>query len=1202
MSWLSTFLKKLDGDGRVREAQAIRFLQALHGGLQCDPGSRIREGQAALSLHCRWKEPWDDGLFGLTLLNEMRTVTIDGQPVTSDRQYPKFWNWSDFNGGLSLPKLAPGEHIIKLEVLSALVPKDDLAGLANDAPSSEWPPAKCRWTRTAQTKLVVYPRDAVIVAETLDPGLDPVAAGGLSLKRVIVRKQGQRTEAVIVFDVNNKLPVSISFDVALQAGGKTIPCGGDRSLWAAKRAGGQICFASGTDLTKTIEPLPSDIEEADVILTPNPQPVETVAGVDRIWGKTVVFSRVPLVRQDLAKSSETPTDAKNVFFGPVIERVVNDCRENPTDSAIDLDSGKLFSVPKELSKMLSKPGQDPKSKKQAAEAWVRANGIDAWAVVQFAKEVPPPPGAPKPFIISATIGLTAMDLFATPTASDSWEHLTRVDIQSRLAQAKLAYHGPPNAIGGMYTGGQFPATFLFETSEGGIGILQVLGFTGSVNKPVGVKIRYKLVKHGSAATTSEAKELPVGPWTATLPEGNVKLVAITRHPSSGRLWWKPDDSAYSEHPFDISGSFQVNDKTRAVWTFVFRLPNDSSSLYISKTTPAGGASGGGVPTSNGQPLSEYRYAIAALPCEAGTVTLDVAVAAGTWMTLHSHPATAGAGIVVGGVENKTVEVSIAKAIETADGNVVVNASVNGLTDCEFRVVAVDQQGQEHTPTGGESSTINNLLQLTPTFAKLPLKQIKEFRLQKRPYRHVEFHNVSLHPIEAPPTKTTSKDVVFGPVIERVVNDCRENPTDSAINIDSGELFSVPNDLRPNRLPNPKSQPIFVPNDPLPNRLPTPESVWVRDRGIDAAGYVGVVTAITRGNAKPVKTVYAGLVAQEMKAVVADNSEWDHLTAANVRGLWANSRLMPSAKAMQIAGEFPSTRVFRTREGGMGILQILGFTGSVNKPVGVKIRYRLVKEATPPSLATDNDPARLKLESAERLFKMKVELDRNLAAAELKGNVVESARAKLRYTQQRLDFVLAEHDRGLTTAEVVEKAKRARYVAAMAVKKLEELNAAKIEPSKPAAAQHDTETARAKLESAERVYKVVEARHKTGGATEVELLKAALARDAAAAELRGDAVSMARVKLRYADEILKKIKALYEHGAVGGEFETYEEARLNRDLAAAELKKLEASNPAKTEPGKLAPVTSAPPKLGSPTQSRRLMRVRRSTPSERISRR
>jgi hypothetical protein len=227
------------------------------------------------------------------------------------------------------------------------------------------------------------------------------------------------------------------------------------------------------------------------------------------------------------RAAATPPVERQSVFGPVIERTIHDWHENPVDSVIDLDSGKLFSMPKDL---LPKPGQDPKSKKQAGEAWLRANGIDAGGVVQGIEktEMPLPPNAPKNAIMLriAQIGLGGMDMFATPTANDGWDHLTRVEIQSRLAKAKLeGDRRPLIPKGNMTTSGEFPATFLFETREGGMGVLQIVGFT---EKPKAVKIRYKLLEDSAkpppvSAAIANAMPRPISPAVADAYQRGIRL-------------------------------------------------------------------------------------------------------------------------------------------------------------------------------------------------------------------------------------------------------------------------------------------------------------------------------------------------------------------------------------------------------------------------------------------------------------------------------------------------------------------------------------------------------------------------------------------------------------------------------------------------------------------------------------------------------
>ena len=47
---------------------------------------------------------------------------------------------------------------------------------------------------------------------------------------------------------------------------------------------------------------------------------------------------------------------------------------------------------------------------------------------------------------------------------------------------------------------------------------------------------------------------PNGPWVARLPKGEIELLAVSRHPSAGQPWWRPDGSPCPEGPFENQGS------------------------------------------------------------------------------------------------------------------------------------------------------------------------------------------------------------------------------------------------------------------------------------------------------------------------------------------------------------------------------------------------------------------------------------------------------------------------------------------------------------------------------------------------------------------------------------------------------------------------------------------------------------------------
>jgi serine/threonine protein kinase/protein involved in polysaccharide export with SLBB domain len=108
---------------------------------------------------------------------------------------------------------------------------------------------------------------------------------------------------------------------------------------------------------------------------------------------------------------------------------------------------------------------------------------------------------------------------------------------------------------------------------------------------------------------------------------------------------------------------------------------------------------------------------------------------------------------------------------------------------------------------------------------------------------------------------------------------------------------------------------------------------------------------------------------------------------------------------------------------------------------------------------------------------------------------------------------------------------------------------------------DPESLRLKLESAERLLKMAEERHRQGLVTVDAVLKATLARDLATAEIKGDQLAAARAKLRCAEELRKVVEVWVKNG-MGHTAEDLEKATLARDLAAEELKRLEGASDVK----------------------------------------
>ncbi len=305
LNWLDNSLERLDARRLLTDEQKIRFLTALQGDLRIEPLPRLHEGDWLLSLEgeCSWN--WRRDFLGLTMMNGPISVSIDGQPLPPNKNYLGSWTWSypRINATLSLPALAVGRHIVKVENVSALVAKEDLTGLSSTAPPSDWPPAKKRWNRAVELELNVYPRDAVLVQQTQEPALDPVRNGSLSVNPVIIRSKGSGAQATVTFNLPQKDSVPISFDVALRIGGQTVSCG---SLWAVQTSHGETC--SGLEQSADLALPSAAIQEADIILTPNPKAIEHMPSVERIWGGQIIFTNIPLKRLDLGETPQPPAN------------------------------------------------------------------------------------------------------------------------------------------------------------------------------------------------------------------------------------------------------------------------------------------------------------------------------------------------------------------------------------------------------------------------------------------------------------------------------------------------------------------------------------------------------------------------------------------------------------------------------------------------------------------------------------------------------------------------------------------------------------------------------------------------------------------------------------------------------------------------------------------------------------------------------
>ncbi len=224
-------------------------------------------------------------------------------------------------------------------------------------------------------------------------------------------------------------------------------------------------------------------------------------------------------------------------------------------------------------------------------------------------------------------------------------------------------------------------------------------------------------------------------WVRSLPNGAIiEVVGISTFPSGPDTWWRPDGTPLHQAPCDpseprISGENAVR---MLVVVRLARIPDGADHTW--SITESQGAAWGPA-TRNGQPLPGLTEMTALLPADAADCTVLFKVAAGPWKTERTWGKNQGAvGRSVG------PSYIFSRAIATEKGTLI--AVTHNVQDKPVRIVAVDLDGNELPAEIRSGSGVMNFQQLVVEFGQPP-DQIKEFRLQTRPYEEVQIRRIAL---------------------------------------------------------------------------------------------------------------------------------------------------------------------------------------------------------------------------------------------------------------------------------------------------------------------------------------------------------------------------------------------------------------------------------------------------------------------------
>ncbi len=535
--------------------------------------------------------------------------------------------------------------------------------------------------------------------------------------------------------------------------------------------------------------------------------------------------------------------------------------------------------------LLSPPSQDTPGDAVAFSAWIQEDGIDAVGIASESER-----------------RLGGFHLVALPVANERWN-------TSPLEVARTVSGASPAPVTHMRASQDLPATFFIKTREGGIGIVQIQD--NGHRRAEELSVRFQMLSARAAEGAAEA--VSADPSIRLVAVANLKTgKTVDEH--GNRILDMPEGPAVPdperlEAPLVIWVDVTGGDRKSLVdWS----LADRESGRYL-----GGGGSQRHHTYETEDGTRVYRAALQMrLPLDvAAALELRARVAAGNWyqvgdamdvQELEKHLSRPDTPVYTLSIDG----IAVTNLREAGDGAQITLAVPNSIWRQRVfwaRATRIDGEAVEPLAWNPGTETVSVV---SFTFSRQKLSQLDSITVLQRPA-----HDMAID-LPTPSVSATSTEVeqetepgklTFGPVIERVVGDEPKVP-DCTIDLDSGVLYTFPVDLK------------FDDESVL---------AWCRKNGVDAIGEVGG----TRGGLGPVD---AAVISATTEMWAASSAEIRKQIASEPAAPFDTSYMMRTAK-----DEVPATWLFRTREGGMGILQIVGFT---EDPKGVKIRYKMVREA------------------------------------------------------------------------------------------------------------------------------------------------------------------------------------------------------------------------------------------------------------------
>jgi hypothetical protein len=248
-----------------------------------------------------------------------------------------------------------------------------------------------------------------------------------------------------------------------------------------------------------------------------------------------------------------------------------------------------------------------------------------------------------------------------------------------------------------------------------------------------------------------------------------EVVALSRHYSSPKTWWRPDGTLLAEAPADRSQRVPFGKEGEELLNILVRLkglPENSTLKWVPTYNEECISYGGSGVAKDGRLAPELRAYIVSVHPVRTTGSVRIQFSAGPWKTEASNSVGGGyTGVTI--IQNGH-QFCFCTARPYQGGTTIAVAHNFVDANLHLRLVAVDRQGKEHQPSyyadagartshsfvnhmGKEhpanysSEVTGEIFSMLDTEFSLPFDQIQEFRVQSRPFERAEINDIALQP-------------------------------------------------------------------------------------------------------------------------------------------------------------------------------------------------------------------------------------------------------------------------------------------------------------------------------------------------------------------------------------------------------------------------------------------------------------------------